>query len=190
MSEHIKSRQQAANWAAKLLAKGHFYVLDTETTGTGKSDEVIQIGIIDAAGEVALETLVKPGRKIPPASTLVHGITDTQVTDAPTFRAMYVTLSSLLAGETVVAYNADFDRRLLEQTAQRYGLPSLRVQSWQCAMKWYAKYYGRSMGRGRYRWFKLADACHHQGVPVVDAHSAVGDCQMTLSLLRKMASLD
>jgi len=41
--------------------------------------------------------------------------------------------------------------------------------------------------RMSYAWQKLTLACQQQAIPVVGAHGAVGDCQMTLALIRKMA---
>ena len=35
--------------------------LDTETTGTGQTDRIIQIGIVDAQGETLFQSLVNPG---------------------------------------------------------------------------------------------------------------------------------
>lgn len=34
--------------------------------------------------------------------------------------------------------------------------------------------------------FKLTDLCKHYGIPVADAHDALGDCRMTAALARKL----
>ena len=104
-----RDRQAVILWAQTLMKRNNFYVLDTETTGFGKTDEVIQVGIVDKKGNTIMNQLVKPGMSIPPGSSTVHGIYDTDVEDAPSFREIYVELSKMLAGEVLIAYNMDFD---------------------------------------------------------------------------------
>lgn len=181
-------RRQAIQWAQNLMARG-FYVLDTETTGLGERDEIIQIGIVDAGGNAVLDQLIRPSMPIPPGAARVHGITDDDVINSPMFSSLYIKLSSLLAGETVIAYNMDFDWRMLQQTVARYRLPSIRIGKRDCAMKQYAKFKGKRSGQGRgYVWHKLTSALAQERIAVGDAHNALGDALMTLELVRKMAS--
>lgn len=181
-------RRQAIQWAQNLLAR-NFYVLDTETTGLGERDEIIQIGIVDAGGNAVLDQLIRPSIPIPPGAARVHGITDDDVINSPIFSSLYIKLSSLLAGETVIAYNMDFDWRMLQQTVARYRLPDIRIGKRDCAMKQYAKFKGKRSGQGRgYVWHKLTSALAQESIAVGDAHNALGDALMTLELVRKMAS--
>ena len=189
MTRHFNPahRRQALQWARDLM-KRDFYVLDTETTGLGKEDEIVQIAIIDRDGNTLMDQLVKPSIPIPPGASQVHGIIDAHVFNAPNFRQLYIGLSKLLAGEMVVAYNMDFDWRLLQQTTARYRLPEIRIGKRDCAMKQYAKFKGKRHGNGRgYAWHKLGNALLQEGLPVSDAHDALGDSLMTLALLQKMA---
>lgn len=71
-------RQRAIEVARQVCAAKPVY-LDTETTGLGSTDEIIEISIIDDDGSTLLETLVKPSQPIPADSTRVHGITDADV---------------------------------------------------------------------------------------------------------------
>lgn len=181
-------RRQAIQWAQNLLAR-EFYVLDTETTGLGNRDEIIQIGIVDAGGNAVLDQLIKPSIPIPPGAAKVHGITDDDVINSPKFSSLYIKLSSLLAGETVIAYNMDFDWRMLQQTVARYRLPDIRIGKRDCAMKQYAKFKGKRSGQGRgYVWHKLTKALAQESIALGNAHNALGDALMTLELVRKMAS--
>ena len=182
-------RRQAIQWAQHLLAR-NFYVLDTETTGLGDRDEIIQIGIVDAGGNAVLDQLIRPSFPIPPGAARVHGITDDDVRDSPIFSSLYIKLSSLLAGETVIAYNMDFDWRMMRQTLARYRLPDIRIGKRDCAMKQYAKYKGKRSGHGRgYVWHKLTNALAQESIPAGQSHNALGDALMTLELVRKMASM-
>ena len=185
---HPAHRRQAIQWAQALLAR-QFYVLDTETTGLGASDEIVQIGIVDGSGAAVMRQLVKPTIAIPPAASAVHGIRGRDVQAAPSFKDIYIRLSTLLAGQVVIAYNMDFDWRMLQQTASRYRLPPMRIGKRDCAMKQYARFKGARHSTGRnYVWHKLVVAAAQEGLPVGNAHDALGDARMTLSLIRKMAA--
>ena len=184
---HPAHRRQAIHWARSLLAHP-FYVLDTETTGLGKEDEIVQIGIVDRDGGAVMNQLIKPSVAISPGAAAKHGFSARDLADAPSFTSIYIKLSALLAGQVVVSYNMEFDWRMLQQTAARCRLPDLRLGKRDCAMKQYARFKGarRSGGRG-YIWHKLAAAARQEGVQIRRAHDALDDARMTLALINKMA---
>ena len=184
---HPAHRRQSIQWARNLLAHP-FFVLDTETTGLGKEDEIVQIGIVDRDGAVSMNQVIKPTIPIPRGASAVHGISDHDVKDAPSFMRVYIQLSALLAGQVVVAYNMDFDWRMLQQTAARYRLPDVRIGKRDCAMKQYARFKGVRKAKGRnYVWHKLGNAVRQEGLEVTRAHDALDDARMTLALIHKMA---
>jgi DNA polymerase III subunit epsilon len=166
-------------WARELLTRDDWVVLDTETTGLDAGAEVIDLAVLDRNGTVLLETLLRPLRPIPAGVTRIHGLSDTQVQDAPTFPDIWPTLQALLAGRTIVAYNVAFDARLLRQTAARHGL-ALTWRAEACAMRHYAAYQ-------RARPCSLESACLRHGIPA-GGHRAVADCRATLALLDVIAS--
>ena len=185
--ENFRRREEVMAWAQGLWRRG-FYVLDTETTGLGSDAEIVQIGIVNQDGAEMMNELVKPTVRIPSAASRVHGIYDHHVAGAHSFWDVYTALSKLLAGQVVVAYNMDFDWRMMQQSGAKYRLPSIRVRETHCAMKQYARYRGTpSNRRGGYRWHKLGNAVYMEGLEVVDAHDALGDARMTLALIRSMA---
>ena len=172
-------------------------ILDTETTGLDADAEVVELAVIDCAGTVLLDTLVRPSGPVPAEAAAIHGITDAMLADAPTWSEIHDRFCRLIAGRQVIAYNADFDVRLIEQTARRYreSIPDLvpldQVATFSCAMLAYADFYGEwSAEKGRYRWQKLSAAAQQQGVTVGNAHRALGDCLMTLGVVRAMASTE
>ncbi len=184
MNQELEKRK-ASEWAREML-KTPAVILDFETTGI-KDAEIVQIGLIDTAGNVLMDTLVKPNIPIPAEVVRVHGISDATVRDAPTFNDLYIQFSVLLAGKVVVAYNADFEKMILTGVCARRGLPLPRLKMWACAMRNYAGYWGQVNGRGGMKWQRLGIACQQQGVPSTNAHNALADCQMTLGLLSAMA---
>jgi DNA polymerase-3 subunit epsilon len=175
-------------WARDLL-QTPFIVLDTETTGLTSRDDVIAVAVVNHEGKTLLDTLIKATQPVPYAATRINGITDADLTDAPSFAAIYAKLSELVSGQTMAVYNLDFDARMLEANRRRYGLAPLNTHASHCAMKWYARYHGEWDARKRdFKWHNLSSACHSLGIPVRRAHSAAGDCLLTLEVIRRMAA--
>lgn len=174
-------RSAAASRAAQLLQTG-CVIIDLETTGfNGPTVDVVEVAIINHEGEILLNTLVKPFGRIPFAASQVHGIFDEDVAESPTFLEVYPKIRDVLGSSPVVAYNYSFEQGILESVCQRYAQPQL-ICNWHCAMREYAKF----SGYGRYS--KLSDACQREGIMVRNAHRALGDCVLTLSLMRAMAA--
>jgi DNA polymerase III subunit epsilon len=103
-------------------------VFDTETTGLSTStDEIVQIGALRILngrridGET-FETLVSPGRPIPPGSTRVHGIDDVAVGGAPNPVEAVRAFHRFAKGSVLVAHNAPFDLAFLRRHADAAGV--------------------------------------------------------------------
>ena len=185
-SRKAYEKQKAAEWARKMLSSDPV-VVDLETTGL-KDAEIVQIGVINAAGEVLMDTLVRPTGSIPPEVTKIHGITDAMVADAATFKDLYTRFSVLLAGKIVLAYNVSYEKSIIRGECKRRKLPVPRVAGWECAMKTYAQYWGEWVSQRRsFKWQKLGNACKQQAVTLDNAHNAISDCKATLALIQTMA---
>lgn len=184
------SRQVCAWLEANAL------ILDTETTGLGDDAEVVELAVIDCAGAVLLDTLVRPSGLVPAEASAIHGITDAMLADAPTWSEIHDRFCDLVEGRQVVIYSREFDARVISQTARRYGLQApkcfdlvLEQSSVHCAMQTYAEFCGGwSEEKGRYRWQKLSTAALQQDVKIENAHRALGDCLMTLGVVWAMAN--
>ena len=136
----------------------HVIYLDTETTGFGPRAEIVDIAVVSAAGEVVLESLVQPTRSIPADVTAIHGITDSDVKDAPAWCDLYQDLLRVLADRRVVVYNVRFDQQMVNQACDRYALAAPPAE-WECAMRKYAGFYGNwDPGKRWYRFQKLERA--------------------------------
>lgn len=193
-TEELVKRICVHCWSADASATARCWleadplILDTETTGLDDLAEVIEISVIDVRGEVLLDTLVRPAGSIPDEASAIHGITDEDMATAPTWAEIHTQLVELVTDRLVIAYGADFDMRLIEQTAARYGLEWKRPETG-CAMRLYAQHNGEwSDRRSTWRWLKLgiaADAC---GIDAGGSHRALADCRMALGVIRAMSS--
>ncbi len=117
--------------SARWLAEDPLF-LDTETTGLGADDEIVEIAIIDADGAVLLDTLVRPLNPITPDTTAVNGITNEMLAGAPAWAEIGPQVASLIGGRVVVAHSAEFDERMIVQTCVRHGVAQPVGVEWRC----------------------------------------------------------
>jgi DNA polymerase-3 subunit epsilon len=184
------TRQGVITWARQAVEESETLILDTETTGLDANDEVIQLAMVDMHGNVLLHTFVRPTVPVGTEARAIHGITDEVLAEAPYFSNLHDALTLLLGNRSVLAYNADFDRRLLAQTCAKYGLPPLEVAEWDCVMERYARFWGEHSDTGQPKPQSLSHACAQQGINVHGHHEAVHDCLLTLELIKAMAVAD
>ncbi len=155
------------------------YYLDTETTGFDKSDQVIQIAVIDQSGQTVLSSLLDTEHPIHPKAQEVHCISKQVLAGAPRWPDIHDQVAAFLANPNiqVKAYNAAFDLRLMLQTALAYDM-TIPVLKADCVMQAFANRYNAGT------WVKLTEACRQLGVEVSDlsAHDALADAEMTRRL--------
>ncbi len=190
ISAHDDYRRSLARIARDWLKRRPLY-LDTETTGLGPSDEVVEIAVIEHDGSPLVDLRVRPFCPIPLEATRVHGITDADVASAPTFAEIAPTLAAQLKNRTLIIYNAAYDLRLLAQSARRHACRN-PTPSAHCAMKLYAAWFGDwNPTHNDYRWQKLAAAAEQMGLAIDEPlHSARADAELTRRLLLAIANAD
>lgn len=180
-----KDEQKAVQWAKNFLQKD-FVILDTETTGLGNDDEIVEIAIISKYGSTILDTLIKPSKPIPPEVTAIHGITNEMVENAPSFNEVWQEIIPKINGKRVLIYNADFDARMIEQSSQNKD--QCLNFSYECLMKWYAQFYGNwSSWHDNYKWQKLPPYILTD-YRELKPHRALHNCLASLQLLHEMAN--
>lgn len=104
-----------------------FCVLDLETTGSAREhDRITEIGAVKLRGGECIgtfQTLVNPGRAIPPQISVLTGLTDALVATAPRIEAVLGTLLDFIGDSVFVAHNAAFDLGFLRAAIERTGRP-------------------------------------------------------------------
>jgi len=152
--------------------------LDTETTGLGSNDQIVEIAVLDFDDHVLLDTLVRPYVPISPQAMAIHGITAADAGGGMAFREVWRKLTPILAKYPVVIYNASFDLRLLQQTASASGVRYQAPRAVHCAMGLYAALHGKA---------SLEKAARNQGVTLPPAlHRAAADAELTRRLVRHL----
>ncbi|MBR7743154.1 DEDD exonuclease domain-containing protein [Phycicoccus sp. BSK3Z-2] len=105
------------------LSSVTFVVVDLETTGGSPAEcGITEIGAVKVrGGEVVgeFQTLVNPGAPIPAFISVLTGISDAMVADAPRIETALPAFLEFAAGSTLVAHNARFDVGFLKAAAAR-----------------------------------------------------------------------
>ncbi|PWG65672.1 3'-5' exonuclease [Bifidobacterium callitrichidarum] len=164
-------------------------VFDTETTGTGSRDEVIQASFCDGNGDILLNELVKPWNHYKwPDAQRVHGISPMDVIHKPFMSELAPTITRLLDEcEAVVTYNGVFDIRALLQSGVE--IPDLAHKPWVDVMKLFAPIYGQWDSRyDDWKWQHLGVAADYYGFKF-HAHDAAEDIRATAAVYRGVIGL-
>jgi DNA polymerase III epsilon subunit-like protein len=162
-----------------------YAVIDVETTGFSPAtgDRIVEIAIarVDARGRIEDEysTVLNPGRDVGPV--FVHGISNSEVQDAPRFEDVAGELLARMDGAIVVAHNAVFDERFLTAEFDRAGI-AVPVSPAVCSL-WLAR---RTLRTANHKLTTLARAA---GLSTVHAHAALADVRTVAALLPQMLAL-
>lgn len=188
----LQQKENAIQWAKKVIADENTVFLDTETTGLNNA-EICQIAIVDVRGEILFHSLVKPVRGIPEQATAIHGITDEMVKNELSWKEISPMVEIVLRGKRVVIYNAIYDRKIMHQSAEAAQMPKTdwkTLANFECAMEKFAQFYGEYNDyHGSFKWQKLGYAFYHvRREDLVDAHDALTDARACRWIVLEMAS--
>lgn len=111
----------------KLNLKNPIIFFDLETTGTNiTKDRIVEISYlkVDPNGKEEIKTKrINPEMPIPKESSAIHGITDEDIKDAPTFKQIAKSLADQIEGCDLAGFNSSrFDIPLLAEEFLRVGL--------------------------------------------------------------------
>ncbi|MEQ1951578.1 DNA polymerase III subunit epsilon [Mesorhizobium sp. CN2-181] len=106
-------------------------IFDTETTGLdSREDRVIEIGGVELdnrfpTGRTFHVYINAQGRPVHPDALAVHGISDAELADKPTFPQIAEQFRAFIEGARLVAHNAGFDMGFINAEFARLGLPPI-----------------------------------------------------------------
>lgn len=163
------------------LSVVEFCVVDLETTGSGADAAITEFGAVRVrGGEVVgeFQTLVNPQQHIPPLISVLTGITDSMVVDAPTLAAVFPSFVEFARGCVLVAHNARFDagflRRACDQTGYEWPFTAT-VDTVALART--------ALLKDEVPNVKLATLARHFRVPEAPNHRALTDARATVAVL-------
>ena len=150
--------------------QGCFVALDFETADQGR-DSACSIALVRVEGRTIVRSehhLIRPPRRTF-LFTSIHGISWSQVADAPRFAELWPRLAACLDGaQFIAAHNASFDAGVLRACCEQAGLRP-PAQPFVCTVQ-----------VARQAWnlrpTKLPDVCRHLGLPLRH-HDALSDAE-------------
>ncbi|MBN2730945.1 MAG: hypothetical protein JXR26_00820 [Balneolaceae bacterium] len=159
-----------------------YSIIDLETTGFSpkRGDKILEVGIVKVQENDKIvdkfSTLVNPNRDI--SNYHVHGVKPSLVKNAPKFDELKDFIRSFVNGSTLVAHNASFDLRFLENELidQNENLNAI------CTIKLSRMLDSTLPSR------KLDILCEYYDIEIKDNHQAFADTLATTKLFTKLKS--
>jgi len=163
----------------------NFTAIDFETA-TGKHYSACAVGIITVENDKIIDeynSLIQPpNNEYSDYNSKIHGITEGDTVNIPSFPDVYTEIRDLLQGKTIVAHNESFDRNVLQKTMEYYDLDYSELDistPWECTLKLY-----RSKG---YKPASLDSCCKKRGIKL-NHHEALSDARGCAMLYLKSGS--
>lgn len=169
----------------KLNLKNPIVFFDLETTGTNiNTDRIVEICYLKVypnGNEESKTMRINPEMHIPEASTAIHGITDEDVADCPTFKDVAKDIMKDIEGADLAGFNSNrFDVPVLVEEFLRAGIDiDLTRRKFVDVQIIYHKLEQRTLSAA-YKFY-----C---GKNLEDAHTAEADTRATYEVLK--AQLD
>jgi DNA polymerase III subunit epsilon len=157
-------------------------VVDMETTGLSAAfgDRICEVGIVQAQGDVVLDTyqtLVNPQRPISPGASRVNGLSDADVQSAPPFAVIANPVLARIDGAMLICHNAPFDLSFLDAELSRLKLPWKPdgvIDTLEIARSYF-----------NFDSNSLAAIADRLGIETPQSHRALGDALTTFQVFRR-----
>tara|TARA_B100002049_G_scaffold216510_1_gene182481 strand:+ start:9542 stop:11182 length:1641 start_codon:yes stop_codon:yes gene_type:complete len=176
--------QQSLDDLGTPLYEVTFCVLDFETTGGRRdTDMITEVGAVKYQGGQQIgtfQTLIDPGRAIPPQITVLTGITTAMVCRAPKIEQVLPSLLEFVGDSVIVGHNVGFDLAFLNAALRRSGRThweGCKVDTLALARRLIRHEVPNHKLRTLAKYFRLA----HQ-----PNHRALDDAQATADLLHQL----
>lgn len=178
------------------LGDAPFVALDFETTGlNAEQDEIISIGLVPFDLQririrEARHWLLKPRQELAEASVVIHGITHSDLEQAPDLLDVLPGLVEALAGRVAVVHYRYIEREFLDSGLMRRlgeGMKFPVIDTMELEAQLHRKGIGNLLGRlvGRKQTsIRLGDSRNRYSLPHYGQHNALTDAIATAELLQ------
>jgi DNA polymerase-3 subunit epsilon len=168
-------------WGGRRVDQASFCIVDLETTGGAPGgSKITEIGAVRVEAMRIVdrfETLVDPGRPIPPTIEKLTGITAEMVEGAPVIDEVIEGFAEFVGDNVLVAHNAPFDLRFLNYERRRIS-GRYFTQPWLDTLV-----LSRRLLRGRIERHNLRSLAEWAGTAVEPCHRALPDAEATAEAL-------
>ena len=174
---------QLAHGADGTESLDRFVTFDTETTGTDPdSAEIVDLAavrVVDGQVVDRFSRLVRPAHGIPSSASRVHGYSDADVADAPSFAEIWPAFKAFVGNDLMVAHNG------LE-----YDVPILRRLAGEEETRHMVFFDTLPLARSLFKESaKLADLAARFNVDPGDAHHALDDALALATVFQHLTRL-
>jgi len=163
-----------------------YAIIDVETTGlSADKSRITDIAIFIHDGKKVIDTfstLINPEYPIPPRISMLTGITDEMVFNAPKFYEVAKKIFQLTENMVFVAHNVGFDFSMIRAEYKRLGGDFNRKKL--CTVR-----LSRKLLPGL-RSYSLGNIAQHLGIGIRGRHRAEGDARATVSLFEILLKKD
>lgn len=165
------------------------YKLPADAPGQPRLAHAVFITLDEALAEIeAVDIYVQPdGWVMPPEVTAINGLTTEFLMEKgrPVREVLDIYAARIDAGHQPVAYNADYDVKIMRGEMRRAGMDDRFAATNQiCTMK-HSMALGVRKADGSKGWPKLSDVCRHLGIEL-DAHKAASDARACVDIFRHL----
>lgn len=156
---------------------------DTETTGiSSERDRIIEIAAYDPYNTKTFEALIHPEILIPKDTTLIHGITDEMVKEAPLFAKVGLDFKEFCSGDCLlIAHNSDaFDLPFLRAEFKKAQIEFSASWLFVDSLKW-ARRYRKDLPKHSLQYLRQV-----YGIKENRAHRALNDVMILYEVFTRL----
>lgn len=156
-----------------------FVAIDFETANAKRNSPCsIALSVVENNQIVAeFYSLIKPDTEFSWRNIQIHGITENDVKDAPSFPELWPHIKSFFTPDKlVVAHNAPFDVSVLKRTLEFYGIPQPTfnvIDTVKTSKDFFTDFENH----------KLDTICHNLNITLKNHHNALADCVACAQIL-------
>lgn len=162
-----------------------YFVADTETTGVGPDDKVVEVGWIEidedfnVIGEI--QSLIDPERLVAPEASAIHGLVNEDLLDSPTIEEFFSLNDPACYGQKItspmvlIGHRIGFDERFLKPYFTD-------IVQQLCTLRWFRRLYPDSGNH------QLSTAIYALDLPRSSgAHRVMGDVMSAYHLAKHVS---